>query len=455
VASSPGRNDGCPCGSGHKYKRCCLPRVEAARPAADPYPERLRRMQELSQNILRWVKGLTIAPKRAVRDFYGVANEGKVEEGDMPLFVTFLLWEWRATATSPPRGEKYLRARGSRAAAWEREYIEQALHQPWRFLEVTAVTPGWGIAVRDVFTATTEQVREISGSRQLRIGDIIFAQYVRVDGIVSFEAIAPLRMPPEQKADLVRMRQRVEKKIEGNQLRDADLPALARVMRYYYFDQVERLSQPPRLQNTDGEPLELHSLRYRIASPEAAFAALSPLALGWTAEELLEGGSLDARGKLRAIEFPWMKRGNRLHKSWDNTTLATLRLRGKTLTAEVNSARRAARLRREIERRLGEGAVFESETVTSADAMLAKAKRGRARPEPPRDPALIAAEEEMMARHMAEWLDTELPALDGQTPRAMVRTADGREMVEALLVGMGRRQPSLAAWARQELGIDA
>jgi tetratricopeptide (TPR) repeat protein len=25
-----GRNDPCPCGSGHKYKRCCLPRDEAA-----------------------------------------------------------------------------------------------------------------------------------------------------------------------------------------------------------------------------------------------------------------------------------------------------------------------------------------------------------------------------------------------------------------------------------------
>lgn len=25
-----GRNDPCPCGSGHKYKRCCMPRDEAA-----------------------------------------------------------------------------------------------------------------------------------------------------------------------------------------------------------------------------------------------------------------------------------------------------------------------------------------------------------------------------------------------------------------------------------------
>jgi hypothetical protein len=38
-----GRNDPCPCGSGQKYKRCCLPRDEAAAAAeraAAPAPDR-------------------------------------------------------------------------------------------------------------------------------------------------------------------------------------------------------------------------------------------------------------------------------------------------------------------------------------------------------------------------------------------------------------------------------
>ena len=32
--AKPGRNDPCPCGSGQKYKRCCLPRDEAVAHAA-------------------------------------------------------------------------------------------------------------------------------------------------------------------------------------------------------------------------------------------------------------------------------------------------------------------------------------------------------------------------------------------------------------------------------------
>jgi hypothetical protein len=33
MSARPGRNDPCPCGSGQKYKRCCLEQDEAARSA--------------------------------------------------------------------------------------------------------------------------------------------------------------------------------------------------------------------------------------------------------------------------------------------------------------------------------------------------------------------------------------------------------------------------------------
>lgn len=409
-------------------------------------------MQRFTEQVLQWSQGLHLVPKRAVRDFYGLARSG-VDEEDVPSFVSYLLWGWRPRAKAVPIGEQYRRAYGSRLADWEREYLDQALHQPWRFLELIAVTPGWGFEVRDVLTGAAEPVREIRASQQLQAGDIVFGQWVRVEGITSMEALGSTPLPPESKLNLMRMRQQLQKEAGGGELTDAKLQQVSPLLRYYYFDQVERQHQPPQLQNTDGDVFEEHALRYRIGSPEAALAALAPLAVGWTQKQLLQEGEFDARGELRAITFSWAKRGNRMHKSWDNTILGTISIRGKKLTAEVNSARRAARLRREIERRLGEGAVFAGDTVTSADAMWRKAAAGRGRPQPPRDPELLAAEEEMRLRHMAEWVDTELPALDGQTPRAAVQTPDGREMVEALLLGIGRRQPAPAMWARKELGI--
>jgi hypothetical protein len=35
---NPGRNDPCPCGSGKKYKKCCLPKGEEAKRATQAKP---------------------------------------------------------------------------------------------------------------------------------------------------------------------------------------------------------------------------------------------------------------------------------------------------------------------------------------------------------------------------------------------------------------------------------
>jgi hypothetical protein len=48
----------------------------------------------------------------------------------------------------------------------------------------------------------------------------------------------------------------------------------------------------------------------------------------------------------------WVKAGNRQHREWDNTILGTLRLDAGRLVVEVNSARRAERVKREIAKRL-------------------------------------------------------------------------------------------------------
>jgi hypothetical protein len=47
LITSAGRNDPCPCGSGKKYKKCCLPRHEEARRQMPP--DRLQEMEEQAQ----------------------------------------------------------------------------------------------------------------------------------------------------------------------------------------------------------------------------------------------------------------------------------------------------------------------------------------------------------------------------------------------------------------------
>jgi len=68
--STPGRNDPCPCGSGKKYKKCCLPRVEAARPRVlaedreEPYIAELR--PDVDAEADRLLERLELGAGRAV-----------------------------------------------------------------------------------------------------------------------------------------------------------------------------------------------------------------------------------------------------------------------------------------------------------------------------------------------------------------------------------------------------
>ena len=71
---------------------------------------------------------------------------------------------------------------------------------------------------------------------------------------------------------------------------------------------------------------------------------------------------------------------------------------------------------------------------------------------------------EMFGRHWESWVDQEIPALGGKSPKDAVKTADGREAVEALLkdAERGRGQDPFTAEVnrkgtqrvREMLGLD-
>jgi hypothetical protein len=149
------------------------------------------------------------------------------------------------------------------------------------------------------------------------------------------------------------------------------------------------------------------------------------------------------------VSFPWTREGNAQHGGLTSTTLATFKIDGTTLTVEVNSAKRAKAVRTEVLKRLGDHATLMADERLSIDETLMAAakpetaderaarKRNEQLQALPEMQALIA---KMNADHYATWPDVPLPALKGKTPRAAMRTADGRERVEALIADIERRQ---------------
>jgi hypothetical protein len=254
--------------------------------------------------------------------------------------------------------------------------------------------------------------------------------------------------------------------------REIDIETLSEYddkLRDLYFSIKELMfAQPmPELHNIDGELVQMTTLHYQLDCPIAeAVEALASLAM-MESDELFEAAVYDADGGLESIAFPWIKKGNTQHRSWDNTVLGHIVLEQNGLEIEVNSQERAEAVKRKITRRLGKRARFLRAVIQSQEQMLKQAEESAGALPSGQDeqealmnlPEVQEKIRQMADQHWRDWPDTPLPALQGQTPRQAAKTAQGRERLEALLMQFEYTSAPNPAFApdvaalRRELGL--
>lgn len=478
MVTTVGRNDSCPCGSGRKFKHCCL-RVQDVE---DSLRVRLRS----AEGAL--VPGLfAYATQEFGREFFDEAWDEFFLWNDVPddiessrefgtTFDPFFVFDFVSDAAEHPRPDRwpteplalhFFRHEVESAPELHREFIEQACKSPASFFVVEAVLAGRALDIKDILTGRRFHVLEQSASRTLHAGDVLFTRIVTAAGGSIMIGACPWVIPASWHIPIIDTRERLRPKrlLTRNELFDYDLE-----IRQAYHEIVDALlhPKPPVLQNTDGDPLELTTLTYELAvSVAEAVERLTPLATlrgdVYRADEVH-----DAAGALTTATLTWIKAGNRHHKGWDNTTLGTLRLDGSRLVVEVNSARRRRRIDKEIVKCLGSAATLVDTTITdAADALERRRKPRSVEPlhlvtpaDSPRPPELEAIEAELARKHWDTWLDTKVPALGNRTPRQAAKTASGRERLEALFADYSQKsvsgrnafEPDIAALKRK-LGL--
>lgn len=473
-----GRNDPCPCGSGLKYKNCHL-RSAATNVSTDLLWQRQHELnQRLPTEVLRFIKsayGVQIV-HQAWRDFMvGTDVEFDPDSRQLPVFMPWLYYEWRPSSTGSkainagefPVAAAYLRRKGHFLEPLAVRYIEAALRSALSFFEVLEVESGESITLRDVLIGHEVVVTEKTASRTAQRGDIFLARVAELEGLAVLDACAPIAFPPLEKAPIIDLRNQILR--THSMLTPEVVREHQREVLQIYHSTADRLLNPtmPKLANTDGEPLAFCRVTYEISSPGGAFDALRHLSLGQTQSELLEDAKFDSAGNLISVQFPWLKRGNR-QMPWRNTSLGMVKIDGQRLVAEVNSEQRARRFRRIADSKLPAGSRHISTVIESAEVAIETYSRehsSRAR-ENERDlheqPEIQALLREQLTEYYRQWVDIGVPALGGQTPRQAVKTKDGREMVEALLLDLERRETGgvrvevnheIAAELRATLGL--
>jgi SEC-C motif/Protein of unknown function (DUF2384) len=375
------RNDRCPCGSGKKYKACHL---GTERHSLDD------RASWLWDKAARYVR----------------RND--------PTLLTDLAWE--ITEAMPG---------GYREMASSPFTVDLALHEHELFAEFLddrgwllpedeqLLAAQWALVDRGVF-----EMLEARGDR-LRLRDIGRGETITVVNATASPGSGPgttMLGRPLPVGDTYRA-------LGGflplpRHLVNPMLDAINSGQPDQLVAQIASMLQPTRLRNTSGEELMFHTIRWQVADADHDAVDQALVAAGFRDDN-------DDEWSLTA-DTPGMR----------DAIIATLRLdtAAGELTANVNSDERAALTRTRVDAALPGARLIADERKTLED--LEDERDPDAPPVPSldqNDPEIQAFMDELIASKEVEWIDTEIPALGGRTPRAAVQDPIGREEVRQLL----------------------
>lgn len=499
-----GRNQPCPCGSGKKYKKCCLPKEEAEQGQVDHTGYGRKKLRDTEEKLLSMLIDYgrerfgEEGPMAALGEFFlwgddelDEAFENMMMEAFAPWFV--FAWDVIEFLEDPDTPEEsgadsaekdefpektlamlFLEEHPDKVSAFERKYILEACEQPYSYFQVIDASPGQSLTLKDLLLDQTVTVAEQSASKQEIKGAILYVKVMTLEGVSVMTGGFPGIIPPEYHGGFIDFRQKLEKdrgKLTAADLRELDFELRRVYVEIHLHDQKQQL---PQMQNTDGDPLVPTKLIYELeCTPAEAFRALKSLAWGEKEADLLSDAVYDKNGDLEEISFNWMKKGNKQHKSWDNTVMGNIEITGNRMTVEVNSENRAKAIKKEIQKRLKKKAVYKNSVLTSLEKMMeegglqegANETEGldMSREELMENPEIRQKIAEMAEEYWENWLDTSLPALDNKTPRQAARDPVGREKLEGLFLDFEaseQKNPGKDAFApdikklKQALGME-
>jgi len=451
-----GRNHPCPCGSGKKYKKCCLlkesgqesaPTEPAPRKAPVPDPVFRRLRENLSRYIKReisrndFLRGTGIFWNIEPREPLALPERASRDEGQ---FHDWFIHDYRRE-NGKTIMESFCDQRGNTLAAEEKRLAESLMKSYESIYEVQAVREGEGLTIRDIFTGEVMGVQEISASYEAVQWDLLQARVYKMDGVCRFAGNGQ-KLPRMRGEALKAYIDKARRSFEAETGRGG-WPVFLKENAFLigrFFDEV--VEKPPVL---------LTEERHRIITAKAHFTVSD---FGH-ARKLLSGEydfTDEEETPSGGVSYSWLKRGpsrewkigteeaekgivatsSIVHPSGQLTftVLGTVNLHPDRLTLECMSRERLERgkkrlldlLRGSVRHRVDE---FEDIDV----AMERQEEKEEAAKPLKHDERYRTMLTSVMQKYLSAWPDTAIPALGGKTPREAAASPAGREKVLGLI----------------------
>jgi SEC-C motif/Antitoxin Xre/MbcA/ParS C-terminal toxin-binding domain len=413
AAAAPGRNDPCPCGSGKKYKKCCLQQGREA-------DARLSAHQGAVERALGWLferhRG---AVGGALEDgYFGSlsAEEKERLEGLSDRLreiarinaLEWLLAEGTLTVggREVPAMDLVLGRGGPLLGVEQRGYLETLASRPLRLYEIVESRPGEGMLLRDARERERDPVWvvERAGSRTLVAGGVVAARLIPGDPCELSGAIyscSALELHVHEALDELEETGEDDPRTAGKAIADLWLQWLT--------------APPPALLDALGDPVTLVTDHYQVLDRRALERALAACpdvhgdpGQGWSR---LEEPHADLSRTLLAIN--------------PGAAPDRLELFARTLPLADEGREWFAQL-------AGAAVRFVAREIVDPLAAIGRrpAREGDLLPE---SEVPIEVRRRLHHHVYRAWADDPIPALGDQTPRQAMRTEAGRRKVERLL----------------------
>ncbi len=420
-----GRNDPCPCGSGKKYKQCCLRAAETQK-AYD--------QAEAGPKAIQW---LFAKYRQTVYDaldegFFGDLDDDEyaqlqelpedVYAGIMVNAMEWLLADGFITLKDQEHrvSELLLGRGGPLFSAEQRQWIKLLATMPLRLYEIVDVRQGAGMTLKDVIVPERPLVivQEKSGSQQANQYDLIAARILPVKD--HFELSGAIYSFPRHRSWNVL--KELNDELEGVDQDSLLAKEITSVIIPYHWLQlfVGSFEMPQLIDHVTGEPMLFVTDHYRVQDWDALDRVLS-------AEANIEGSRDEGWSRIFAGEDGLSRRNLSIDAG----------KRPDRIKVSYHTQLYADEGRPWFETVAGTTVVFVSREISDPKGMLANLQphEAKASSEPaPLPPEIVT---ELIGKRIRElfvhWADEPLPILNDQTPREAIQTPDGLKQVKFLL----------------------
>jgi hypothetical protein len=416
--SKPGRNDPCPCGSGKKYKKCCL----AENFVTDGREETARK--RLVENLLA---------------FYNKQHRDTIEEAKVLFWNDFVpqdyldghaldiayqnFFEWITfdfiieSDTNKTLIDLYME-QNKNLTQDEHLVLTKMKNSCISLYEVQEVFPEKGLLLKDLLMGGEFDVKEKAATRGLKRWDIFATRLLLIDGqyIMSGSAY-PYHLHSKNRIleDIMQEYKEYREEFPDGTM-DMFLKESGDIFNFHWYFPIQNPPPLPRLHTTSGEPVVLSKAMFEIKDHDALVKAL-PKVMGFEQHE---------------TGYTWY---DKRKQDGTSTILGTVTIQGNRLFLDCNSKKRLERGKKLILKAMADAIVHKLDTFQ--DPMEAMKSHKEKKPLPPENEIPMEVQQQLynqyMQKHYEGWFQDRIPALGNKTPLEAIKTKQGKQKVIELL----------------------